>query len=535
MNIINLANIKILDNTINFEFFYMNKYIDDNTIIYFEDYNQTQYTCNIKKCKNKFEFIDSKNCEIAKVNINLEFKKYGLLKIKLKDHTGISELTILNNKNEKIYEYSNPYVIFYKKFKINISKMGFDFQEKHLGDRFRYEIKKQLYGFQKYHRLFIYRFLKFRFRKYFLFNDRLLYGDDNAEQLFNYVYHNYPDFAKNCFFVLDKDSPSINRLKKVGKVLKYGSFKHKIIFLNCKMVLSSHSSYLDNCFNPFSKIEMDIYKDLINKNFVFLQHGIVMNDVRKYLNRELTTADLFITSTKSEYKYISSDDFMYEPQMVIPTGLPRFDKLENKTSNVILLSPTWRSYDSSIKFEDSDYYKSFKSLLTNNYLLDLLKKHKYKIKFLLHPVFSNYKYLFEPFKNANIEILETSKIKYFELFNECKIFITDYSSIHFDVATLKKPIIYYQFDKIFFFSNHYQSGYFNYENDGFGKVVPTEQELLSDIEYYLNNDCKIREEYKQKIENTFIHLDHENSKRVFEEVIKLNKSNEINYRFNNVH
>ena len=73
-------------------------------------------------------------------------------------------------------------------------------------------------------------------------------------------------------------------------------------------------------------------------------------------------------------------------------------------------------------------------------------------------MFAKYKKLFEELENENIKILETSKIKYFELFNECSIFITDYSSIHFDVAFLKKPIIYYQFDKEYFFKKHYQLG-----------------------------------------------------------------------------
>ena len=535
MNTINLANIKIIGNTINFEFLYKSNKIDNNTKIYFVDVDQLHYFCNVQKCKNKFEFVDKKQYEVAKVDITLKLKEYGLLTLKLEDHNDISELQILNNKDEKTHENLNPYMIFYKNYKIDVLNMGFNFQKKHYGDKLWYEIKKQIYGLKKYHKLFIYRLFKSKTRKFYLFNDRLLYGDDNAEELFKYIHKNYPDFAKNCYFVLDNNSKSINRIKKVGKVLKYGSFKHKVLFLNCRMVLSSHSSYLSNCFNPFSEIEMDIYKDLINKNFVFLQHGIVMNDVRKYLNRELTTADLFITSTKSEYNYISSEDFMYEKKMVIPTGLPRFDKLENNSSNVILLSPTWRAYNESIKFEDSDYFKVFKSLLTNGSLLDLLKGKNYKIKFLLHPVFSNYKYLFEPFENPNIEILETSKVKYFELFNECKIFITDYSSIHFDVATLKKPIIYYQFDDSFFFKNHYQSGYFDYKKDGFGKVLSSEQDLISEIDYYLNNDCRMRNEYKQKIENTFIHLDHNNSKRVFDEILKLDALNEINYRFNNVH
>lgn len=90
-------------------------------------------------------------------------------------------------------------------------------------------------------------------------------------------------------------------------------------------------------------IIMPVYKDIINKKFVFLQHSVIMNDVRQYLNREFTTADLFVTSTNDEYNYIKQKDFLYEPNMVICTGLPRFDKLENNIKEkIILISPTWR-------------------------------------------------------------------------------------------------------------------------------------------------------------------------------------------------
>ena len=150
-------------------------------------------------------------------------------------------------------------------------------------------------------------------------------------------------------------------------------------------------------------------------------------------------------------------------------------------------------------------------------------------------MFDKYKYLFDKFKNDYVQILTTGEIKYFSLFNECALFITDYSSIHFDVATLEKPILYYQFDKDFFFNNHYQAGYFDYQKDGFGKVVYNEADLIDELDYYLNNNCKIKDYYKEIIERTFIHLDHNNSKRVMEEVLKLDKTEDINYRFNNVH
>ena len=359
MKFINLSNVKINDSTIEMEFLYKDTSISNDTCIYIEDSSQKRYICDVKKCNNKiiFSYYDGKEVDMAKVSIKLPILNYGMMRIWLKDENGVTNLKIHDNKNEIITSKENPYIIFTQKNKIQILEEGIDITSKKYGSKFKYELNKQIYGLKKYKKLFIYRFLKNRKPKYYLFNDRLLYGDDNAEELFSYVNKNYPKFAKRCYFILDKKSSSINRIKKIGKVLKFGSFMHRIKFINCRIVLSSHSSYLGNCFNPFNVEEMDIYKDIINKKFVFLQHGITMNDVREYLNRELTTADLFVTSTKTEFEYISSEDFMYESGMVVGTGLPRFDKLKNEINKVILISPTWRNLDKKIEFKDFTFTK----------------------------------------------------------------------------------------------------------------------------------------------------------------------------------
>ena len=537
MEFINISNIKINNNDIELEFLYKDTSIGNDTCVFIEDNNKKRYDCIFSKSQNSivFSYNNNEQVEIAKVLIKIPILSYGKMKIKLEDSKGVIDLKIRNNKNESISYKENPYIIFLKSYKIEISEEGIELTRRKCGEKLKYELNKLVYGLKKYNKLFIYRFFKTKEPKYYLFNDRLLYGDDNAEELFIYINKNNPEFAKKCYFVLDKESKSIHRIKKIGKVVKYGTFSHKIKFINCRMLLSSHASYLRSRFNPFNEIEMDIYKDIINKKFVFLQHGISMNDVREYLNRELITADLFVTSTEKEFEFISSEGFMYEPNMVTLTGLSRFDKLKNEINKVILISPTWRNLEEKINFEDSLYYKSYRSLLANEKLNELLKNKGYKIEFLLHPVFVEHKHLFEEFSNEYIQVLDSCEIRYSELFNKCAIFITDYSSIHYDVATLQKPIIYYQFDKQFFFENQYKRGYFDYEKDGFGKVIENEEQIVNDIENYLNNDCKIEEKYKKRIENTFRYLDNNNCQRLFEKIIELDNNGDINYRFNNVH
>ena len=38
--------------------------------------------------------------------------------------------------------------------------------------------------------------------------------------------------------------------------------------------------------------------------------------------------------------------------------------------------------------------------------------------------------------------------------------------------------------------HHYHKGYFDYDNDGFGKVTKTENDTIDEIEYYIKNNCK---------------------------------------------
>lgn len=533
-----IANAKIKNNNLVLEFSYQDESISNDTKVYFETKNKDKiYGKFVKNDRSERD-----NTIIAKITFDIKVQEYGELNLKMQSKGKVYDIQILNNKNEEILEAENPYIIFTKNNCIKIEKDKIVISKRKFLDKTKYEIFKQFYSIKKYKKLAIYRFFKTK-NKYFLFNDRMLYGDDNAEELFKYINENEKEFAKKCYFVLDKDSKSIDRISKTGKVLKYGSLKHKLKFLNCKMVVSSHASYYDNCFNPFNEVEMKMYKDIITKQFVFIQHGVLMNDVHRFVNRCKITADLYITSTHEEYEYLKTKEFMYEEEAIIKTGLPRFDKLKNESKKIILVSPTWRENLSGKEYEGngkqnfltSEYYKRYKNLLTNKELKDILKQNGYKIKFLLHPAFTDVKELFTSLADECIEILNIKDIQYSKLFNECSMLLTDYSSIHFDVATLKKPIIYYQFDKQDFFGNHYEHGYFNYDTDGFGRVIEEENEVLEQIKKYVLNDCKIEEEYKRKIEETFVFLDKNNSKRVYEEIIKLDEKQEKNYRFNNTH
>ena len=94
--------------------------------------------------------------------------------------------------------------------------------------------------------------------------------------------------------------------------------------------------------------------------------------------------------------------------------------------------------------------------------------------------------------------------------------ITDYSSVAMDFVYMRKPVIYYQFDKKEFREKQLQEGYFSYEDDGFGEVVSSLDTLVADIIKIAGNDFKIESKYKKRDDSFFELNDKNNCKRVYD-------------------
>ena len=122
----------------------------------------------------------------------------------------------------------------------------------------------------------------------------------------------------------------------------------------------------------------------------------------------------------------------------------------------------------------------------------------------------------------DVEILSKNS-SYRELFAESSLIVTDYSSTVFDFAYLRKPVLYFQQDVEEFFSGQhsYDKGYFDYERDGFGEVEYTAEALVSRMIEYMEQDCQLKDMYRDRIEKTFAFNDKENCRRVYEEIRKL--------------
>lgn len=364
-------------------------------------------------------------------------------------------------------------------------------------------------------------------KKYVLINDRPEKGDDNGEALFKYINYNRKDIAKYTYFVIDKKSKDYKRLKKIGKVVNLRGLKHKFLFLGSKYIYSSHNHKL--FYNAFPLSELKYYSDLFDYKFIWLQHGIIQNENSESANTLTSKDDKIIVSTNGEYTELTQEKYFFNNEDVLLTGLARYDYLINEPKNIITFSPTYRKYltgrinldgsheimDEEI-FKSSDYFKACIEILTNIELKELLVKYNFKFKFILHPGMNGYIDLFKQFSSDNVQIFEQSEINYNRIFSETSLLITDYSSINFDFAYLKKPLIYYQFDKEKFFSTQYKPGYFLYSRDGFGDVLINSSEVINKIKFYFENGFKMEEKYISRVNNTFKYNDKNNCQRIIE-------------------
>ncbi|EAL7816284.1 glycosyltransferase, partial [Campylobacter coli] len=336
-----------------------------------------------------------------------------------------------------------------------------------------------------------------------LFADRDYEADDNAEHLYRYIMQNHPE--QEIVFALRKESSDWERLKKEGfNLVEFGSFEFERIIKKASKVISSHSDeYLMRYITP-------------SQQFIFLQHGVIKDDLSKWLNSK--KIDLFITSTKAEYDSIANDynHYKFGKKEAVLTGLARHDVLlkNNKTNTKqILVMPTWRvnivgtAINSGARglkddFKESEYFRKWNLLLDSNTLQKLCEKYDYTIVFNPHPNIIPY---LKDFNIPSYVKIANHNESLQELFCNSSLMITDYSSVAFEMAYLNKPVIYYQFDHEEFFSFHtYQKGYFDYEKDGFGPVVEDEESLLKELENLLQNDCNPFGIYKDNIDSTFV-------------------------------
>ena len=187
------------------------------------------------------------------------------------------------------------------------------------------------------------------FRDAWVLMDRIFDAGDNGERLFTYLRAERPDI--NAWFVVEKGTPDWIRLhaSSGSRVVAHGSFRWRMLMLNCSWLLSSHGS---KAIAEPGKVSRLI--DTPSWRYGFLQHGVVQSDLSRWLNRR--DMDFMVSTTQAELEAYTADGtpYLYTGKEVRRTGQPRHDRLLAKAREVapgdadlVIVAPTWRMWMTS--------------------------------------------------------------------------------------------------------------------------------------------------------------------------------------------
>lgn len=339
---------------------------------------------------------------------------------------------------------------------------------------------------------------------------------DNGIAFFDLLSDTNPNIK--AYYLTESNDFSSSMSFVFGRKVKHSSWKHRFLMLHADVMANAYDVDTYTLPKQWDKMQyLEFLRPRTRTRRMFLQHGVIYRDTASGLHRLVQGYDHFVTSTSDESKYVTKI-LDYGSRRVIESGLPRFQKLNSTDDLVpkrILFAPTWRSYlvtpsyktlgkptiDES--FRDSNYFKNIVGVLSSSKLEEILVENDCILEFLPHPeVRAGFRGIED--LSERIVFAADDEIDYAASISRSSLFITDYSSVLFDAAYMRKPSIYYTFDEEEFSSRHSKKGYFNFERDGFGPVVQTIEDLVSFIEEIITSDFRVPDPYKQRIENQFL-------------------------------
>jgi len=323
--------------------------------------------------------------------------------------------------------------------------------------------------------------------------------------------HDFPikDGVKRYYVVDDKrDRSGFLKGKSVRHVLRFGSRKHKWLFLQAEKLLVSFSEA--RTYMPVGTAHVT---DFVRHEVIYLQHGVLHAHMPWKYAFDRMNLDRMVISTHFERKNLI-ENYGFREENLLPAGMPRFEQMDRGAipQRKILLGPSWRNYlvgtTPDLKrlprhkmFLESAFYRELMGFLDSEALAALLEEHNYTLEFQLHPIMRFYEEHFV-FRSARVCIAPPRARQ-----ADYAVFITDFSSFLFDFAYLKRPILHFMPDMDMF-----KAGMHGYRaldlplEEGLGPLCLTAQALLDALQQLLASNCRAAEPYRSRVEGLFLEL-----------------------------
>ena len=301
--------------------------------------------------------------------------------------------------------------------------------------------------------------------KYWFFNFKIAdYIIPKKDQVFTQCWHGTP--LKRLGFDLTHYDNQLNTVKEMRKRYKIETEKFSYFI--------SPSAYASGVFRSAWNLKE------FGKNDIIIEKGYPRNDfLFKYTENDVSEIK----------KRILGEDI--------------------KNKKIILYAPTYRAnqHESGVGYvykEEVDFEK-MREKLGNEFII-LFRPH-----YFVASVFN-----FDKYKGFVYNASDVDDIN--DLYVISDMLITDYSSVFFDYANLKRPMIFYMYD-LDYYRDESNGFYFDVEENLPGKIVKTDDDLIDEI-IRVSKEFKYDEKYKQFNEKFNYLDDGEASKRVVETVIK---------------
>lgn len=220
-------------------------------------------------------------------------------------------------------------------------------------------------------------------------------------------------------------------------------------------------------------------------------------------------------------KHVYSEVFGIEEECIIPTGLPRIDQLMNEEANQKFKKKFYEKYPEFVGKKIILFAPTFRGTgqKTANYpyhLIDFDKLYEfcgteYVFLFKMHPFIQTAAPIPEKYTDRIIDFTEHSDVN--KLLQITDIMITDYSSIIYEYSLLKRPMIFFAYDK----DTYSIIRGFHNDFDTFapGKICTTFDEVLLTIK---QQDFEL-EKVERFVEENFDYLDANSSDRFIDWLI----------------
>ncbi|PLT31045.1 hypothetical protein CUU66_04365 [Peribacillus deserti] len=360
----------------------------------------------------------------------------------------------------------------------------------------------------------------------------------NPRAIFEYIEKHHPEY--DMYWSVDKrytsvfDKEGIPYLKRFSLSWLLNVPRAQYWVSNSRMPLwipkPKHTTYLQTWHGtPLKKLAADMKE-------VHMPGTKTENYKRNFL-AESSKWDYLISPNPYSTE-IFSRAFAVDKSKIIESGYPRNDILytglnaENITDTkkrlgisldkkVVLYAPTWRDDQfysvGKYKFELQLDLNNMKQELGDDYVI-LLRLHYLIADDLDLSAFKGFAYNLSRHGDIN------------ELYLISDLLITDYSSVFFDFANLKRPMIFYVYD-IETYRDKLRGFYFDFESQAPGPLVKTTEEIIAEIKMFESNGFNPGESMEE-FNNKFCGLeDGRAAQRVVERVFQAEPSKQVMNNF----